>query len=106
MLYLNPGFAAVFGLSGYEDSAADWYSQCHEKDASIVEACWAQVEDSPEWNVQYRIVRRDGEVRWIHERSFPVHDHLGTAYRVAGISEDITDEKLAQDQVEEYRQQL
>ena len=64
------------------------------------------MEDTPEWNVQYRVVKPDDEVRWIHERSFPVRDHLGTVYRVAGISEDITDEKLAQDQVEEYRHQL
>ena len=106
VLYLNPGFAAVFGSSSLEDSAADWHSRCHENDTSVVEACWAQVEDSPEWNVQYRIVRANGQVRWIHERSFSVRDHLGTVYRVAGISEDITDEKLAQEQVEEYRQQL
>lgn len=107
VLYLNPGFEAVFGSSSsFEDSVADWHTRCHEDDASLVQARWASAEDEPEWNIQYRIVRPDGEVRWIHERSFPVRDHLGMIYRVAGISEDITDEKLAQDQVEEYRQRL
>ncbi|MDQ3387906.1 MAG: EAL domain-containing protein [Gemmatimonadota bacterium] len=42
---------------------------------------------------EYRIVRPDGELRWIRSRSFAVRNADGADYRVAGISEDITQRK-------------
>lgn len=45
-------------------------------------------------------------MRWIHERAIAVRDHAGTVYRVAGISEDITEQTLATEQVENYRLRL
>ncbi|MFB6344252.1 MAG: PAS domain S-box protein [bacterium] len=46
-----------------------------------------------EYEIEYRIKRPDGEVRWLHDRAYPVHDEQGNVYRVAGIAEDITDRK-------------
>ncbi|KMY68000.1 hypothetical protein AAU61_09250 [Desulfocarbo indianensis] len=45
---------------------------------------------------QYRVRRGDGSVRWIEARYFPVRNHEGRIYRVAGIAEDITERKQAQ----------
>ncbi|GGA16162.1 hypothetical protein CYANOKiyG1_30280 [Okeania sp. KiyG1] len=42
---------------------------------------------------EYRIVRPDGEMRWIWSRAFPVRDRTGEIYRTAGIFEDITERK-------------
>ena len=51
------------------------------------------------YNETYRIVRPDGTIRWIHDRAFPVHDESGRVHRVAGIAEDITDRKLAEERL-------
>ncbi|MBI1195019.1 MAG: PAS domain S-box protein [Gammaproteobacteria bacterium] len=48
-------------------------------------------------DLEYRIVLRGGEVRWIHARSFPVANSAGEIYRCAGTAEDITDRKLAEE---------
>ena len=48
---------------------------------------------------QYRILRPDGAVRWVHSRRFPVRDHSGRAYRIAGIVEDITERKETQERL-------
>lgn len=48
--------------------------------------------------IDYRIQRPDGPVRWIRDRSFPIRDANGRAYRSAGISEDITDSKKTEEQ--------
>src|SRR5262249_17761052 len=44
-------------------------------------------------DVEYRVVRPDGSVRWVRDRSFPVQDAAGRVYRVAGIAEDITERR-------------
>lgn len=44
-------------------------------------------------NTEYRIIRPDGSVRWIWTKSFPVYNDAGQVYRLAGISEDITQRK-------------
>jgi PAS domain S-box-containing protein len=46
-----------------------------------------------EHDMQFRIRRDDGEVRWIRDRSVPVRDESGEVVRVVGIAEDITEEK-------------
>ncbi|MEK6594412.1 MAG: PAS domain S-box protein [Pseudomonadota bacterium] len=47
----------------------------------------------------YRIIRPDGTVRWIQDRAFPVRDTEGRVYRVAGIAEDITRRKEAEEKL-------
>ena len=49
----------------------------------------------------YRIVRPDGSVRWLHDRGFPVWNAEGVIYRVAGIAEDVTDRKRAEERLVE-----
>jgi diguanylate cyclase (GGDEF)-like protein/PAS domain S-box-containing protein len=47
----------------------------------------------------YRIVRPNGSIRWVRDRAFPVRDSSGAVYRVAGIAEDITDRKEAEERL-------
>ena len=47
----------------------------------------------------YRVVRPDGTIRWVHDRAFPVRDAAGNVYRIAGIAEDITDRRLAEERL-------
>jgi PAS domain S-box-containing protein len=50
-----------------------------------------------EFDVEFRITHPDGSVRWIRDRGFPVRDESGQVYRMAGIANDITDRKLAEE---------
>src|SRR5258706_11414305 len=45
------------------------------------------------FDIEYRIVRPDGAMRWVRERGFPVLDASGKVYRIAGTTEDITERK-------------
>jgi PAS domain S-box-containing protein len=55
---------------------------------------------------EYRIVRPDGGVRWILDRGFPVRDSEGRVYRLAGLAEDITERKLAEQALRESQAEL
>ncbi len=48
------------------------------------------------YNIEYRIVRPDGEERYVRESGDPVVDHRGQVIRIVGILHDITDMKLAE----------
>jgi PAS domain S-box-containing protein len=48
------------------------------------------------YDIEYRIVNADGSVRWIRDRAFPIKDIHGEVYRIAGISEDVTERKEAE----------
>ncbi|HEX5435958.1 MAG TPA: ATP-binding protein [Gemmatimonadaceae bacterium] len=47
------------------------------------------------YDIEYRVVRPDGEIRWVRSRGFPVRNDKDEVYRIAGITEDITAHKLA-----------
>ena len=54
---------------------------------------------------EYRIVRPDGAIRWIRSRLFGVGDAAGDNRRTVGFSEDITDRKTAEAELETQRAQ-
>ena len=49
------------------------------------------------FDVEYRIQKPDGTIRWIRDRAFPIATADGTISRVAGIAQDITDLKLSKE---------
>jgi len=48
---------------------------------------------------EYRIVRKDGKIRWVHEVIRNICDESGMPFRVEGAIYDITDRKLAQGKI-------
>ncbi len=89
--YVNDAYARVWQRSPdalLEDSG-DWLGAVHPEDRSRVEACYAKLDES-EFEVTYRIVRDDGETRWIRDRGFAIRDESGRVTSFAGVAEDIT----------------
>jgi diguanylate cyclase (GGDEF)-like protein len=48
---------------------------------------------------EYRILHSDGQVRWIHDRAFPILNEQGEVALLTGIAEDITARKEAEDKL-------
>ena len=48
--------------------------------------------------IEFRLVRPDGQVRWINERLFPISDGH-SVQRAVGVCTDITERKLAEDRI-------
>ena len=46
--------------------------------------------------IEYRIIRPNGSVRWVWDRAFPIFDETGKVKRIAGISADITERREAE----------
>ena len=56
--------------------------------------------------IEYRIVRPDGETRWIYALGAAARDEDGNPQAVHGIHLDITDRKQAEDDLDLMRRHL
>lgn len=101
LIYLSPRYEDVWGWPA-EKIMADlgtFVDTIHPGDQGIaVDAKAAQLRGE-QVTVEYRVVRNDGEIRWILDRSFPVVGASGR--RLAGIATDITDRRLAEHKARE-----
>ena len=98
--YVSPAYMEIWGRTPqhlYEDPQS-FLDTVHPEDkedmrGSLVNRGRREVEQV------YRIVRSDGSIRWIKDRSFPIYDDLGETLRVVGIAADITDLKLGEEKL-------
>jgi PAS domain S-box-containing protein len=95
MLYVSPAYVQIWGRS-CEDllaSPQSWLEAVHPDDRSRVRLSVITKQVTGEYDEEYRIIRPDGSLRWIHDRAYPVRDDQGTVCRVVGVAEDITRRK-------------
>ena len=55
---------------------------------------------------EYRIIRKDGEIRWVHEMVQNICDESGTPIEVEGTIYDVTDRKMAEESLKESEEML
>lgn len=92
--------AAVENVSGYKpeevvSNALIAYADIiHEADAALVEETVSDaVERAESFEIEYRIRRKDGAVRWVHERGSAIYDEEGIPVCLEGVVFDITQRK-------------
>jgi PAS domain S-box-containing protein len=98
--YISPGYEKIWGRSceSIYENPRSFLESVHPDDFERVFAA-ATGENACNMNEDYRIIRTNGQVRWVNDRTFPVYDERGNVYRMAGIAEDITYRKLAEAEV-------
>ncbi|MCM2307173.1 MAG: EAL domain-containing protein [Sulfuritalea sp.] len=101
MLYVNSSYERIWGrpLQTLYDDARTWTEAIHPDDRVRVGEVLKSSHGKGSFDVEYRIVRPDGDVRWIKARSYPVLDDAGQVYRVAGMASDITAAKAADNRI-------
>ena len=104
VLYVNPAFERIWGLSPSElyRQPRLWMDSIYIDDRpKIMEAFsnWVEKVPGSGYDVEYRIIRTDGETRWIHDRGFALYEEKDGNSRLAGIAEDITERKTAQEEL-------
>ena len=102
-LYVSPAYEKIWGRSceSLTRQPSSFIETIHPEDRPAVQRKIASQDAGEETLGEYRIVRPDGTARWVRDRAFPLRDDRGRVYRIAGISEDITERKEAQLAVQE-----
>lgn len=95
MLYVSPAFEKVWGrpTSWTYENPRGFLETIHPDDRACAEMAVRDVMHGFQTEVEYRILRPDGSVRWILDASFPVFDDGGQLDRIVGTARDITDRK-------------
>ena len=101
LIYISPAYEEVWGrtCSSLPEISQMWRDTIHPEDQARVFATGENVQAGDDCDLEYRIIRPDGEIRWVRDRAFPVANESGKVYRVAGIMDDVTESKQAIEQI-------
>jgi len=105
VIYASPAYEKIFGhtCESLYKKPSLWFEVLHRDDREYVLhlSC-----DQHDLDCEYRIIRPDGCVRWIHERTSPIYDENDEVIILSGIMEDITDHKKAEEEKKIFEARL
>jgi PAS domain S-box-containing protein len=97
-LYLSPAFDEIWGRARAGMTLRAWESHVHPEDAALSTVAQDAIRSGKEYELEYRIVRPDGQVRRIRNRGYPIIED-GALARYGGIMRDVTDETRLQQEL-------
>ena len=106
VLYLNPATEIVYGRKVdefYEDPGL-WITSTHPDDRQALVDSFPRLLKTGAVDQEFRIIRPDGEIRWLYKRSRAIRDSRGDVIRLDGISTDITELKQTEQNLRLYKE--
>ena len=99
--FVNPAYETITGRScrSLVEDPSSYADAIHPDDRGPVLARLDVAVRTGSFDERFRIVKPDGEVRWVWMRGFPRRDANGKITRLGGTALDITALKKAEDQV-------
>jgi two-component system, cell cycle sensor histidine kinase and response regulator CckA len=101
-IYINPSYETIWGQTP-ESLYADvdgWKKAVYPDDQErMYRRVLGDFQSNPRREGiedEFRIVRPDGSVRWVHMNRFPVRDEAGNVYRIGLVCQDVTQRKQAE----------
>jgi PAS domain S-box-containing protein len=92
LIFVNKAYEKVWGRS--RDSLYTELSSAidtiHPDDREAVRNATSRLPDAGGQTVEYRVIRPDGTLRWIHQSSTAITNSAGVATLIAGVCKDIT----------------
>ncbi len=110
--YMSPGFEDIWGIP--VEAAMDdiWrviegvHPDDRERVTRELEESVDKLNEGERYETEHRVLRPDGEVRWVHTRVFPIHDESGELIETVGMAVDITERKQVERALERQNERL
>ena len=93
MTYVSPQLEELFGYEPAEWADTNtWLATVHPDDReSVIEASWHIYEDGEPYEMEYRLITKDGRERWVHDQARLLsRDALGRPKEIQGLVIDVT----------------
>ncbi|HPO62083.1 MAG TPA: PAS domain S-box protein [Candidatus Kapabacteria bacterium] len=107
--YVSPSWKLILGHNTDEVVGKHFKIFVHEEDLHICESLLIQTNQSKSVQpaVEYRVIHKDGTIRWHRSNIFPVYDKENNIVNYVGNATDFTERKIAEDALrkseEKYR---
>jgi PAS domain S-box-containing protein len=100
-VYISPAYEQVWGRPRQEtyQRPTAWLESVHPEDREPTAELFRRCLSGIQVETEFRVIRPDGDIRWIHARCFPVCDPEGKFLRSVGIAEDITEQRRVLEEV-------
>jgi len=108
MIYLSPGYEKIWGQkrNSSEKLFVNWMKTVYPEDREKVKNSTNLCLEQGSFDIEYRIIRPNGSIRWIRDRGFMVEETPEQSAYTVGIAQDITDRKQDQLSLQERAQEL
>ncbi len=103
-LFISPAYKKIWGKEPATDKfdVYEWATDIHQDDRQRLIDATLNIVENNGLVEEFRVIDPiSGNIRWIRDRGFPVYNNKGEVYRVAGIAQDITENKLAEEALKE-----
>ena len=92
LIHINPAAEELYGqpLEDLYKSSRFWVNQVHPQDLSRYHQAEEALAQDGKSELEYRLIRPDGSIRWVLDRSTLVMDNSGIPQRVDRLLRDIT----------------
>ena len=94
-LYVGPAYEQIWGRScaSLYANPMDWLDAIHPEDREHAHTVFLKQLRGESIDSEYRILTPGGQEKWIRDRACPIRDQKGDVIRVAGVAEEITEQK-------------
>lgn len=106
--WLTESFTKITGyaIEEFLGKPNPWNKYIHPDDLERINKTIRTLSPGVATSYEFRIVRRDGSVRWIHSYAQPMFDERGHLSRICGAARDITEHKRAEEQQQKLQAQI
>jgi PAS domain S-box-containing protein len=107
VFYVSPLYETVWGRScaSLLENPRSLWDAVHPQDRERLLTLQPEA-DVAGFQGEYRIVKPDNSVRWVRTRTFPIRNQYGEILRLAGVAEDITEQKRVEEALTKTERQF
>lgn len=94
----------IYGLAK-EDGIPEenWIELTHPEDREEMLSAFAKAAESGKYEMEYRLIRSNGEIRYVYAQSHIIYKEDGQPEKHIGILQDITEQKQYESRIEDQR---
>jgi diguanylate cyclase (GGDEF)-like protein/PAS domain S-box-containing protein len=102
-IFLSTRWKAMLGYTEAEigDSPEEWLGRVHPHEREMLQEYLANhlSKQTAHFEIEHRLLHKDGSYRWVLARGLAVFDQNGHAYRISGSHSEITARKEAEEKL-------